>query len=1044
MVDYEKINKENHDRYGWDVKTYGQFFEQQYSNPSHYILELIQNARDAYKRQEIQVSRKRTIDIRLEMDHLEFRHFGIPFDEQDVRGICEIGGGTKREKTNEIGEFGIGFKSVYACTRQPEVHCGDEHFVIEDYVRPKAVSARETSDGETLIYMPFESAEHLQPEFFNRTHRYLNSLSPRILLFLGCVDEMKVSSEDKLIYHVSVQIKQINRGIEQIVLSDVRHGRDEKWFVFSYPLKRNGKHHDAIRFAFQLKETSDKEKSTITQVRDFLYVYFPTNIESHCGFVFHAPFELTPNREGILKYSEWNEQLSHDALSLLDLALKTLKNRNLLNAQVLDLLPVNKEVLPEEYVLSTFRKELPAFFSSSSFIPRFGKGFSGPQDIIISRGSAPRELLNENELTKLFSSENKLSWASEDIMKDRFPHLYRFLRDELGIKVIDAEWIVKKITEAFLKERNDMWMIKFYRWAGSIGHRDILKEKPIIRLEDNPQESRPHVAPYRRIYNNDYRYSHLEPNVFLPSNFESDNPTVKSILCKDKEALEFLKSLGLKPVDMVDEIIDKVLKKKYNSDSKAPTVDEYISDMKRVVSVFNEVDQSRKLDFKYQLENHKIALTSNPSRNDFELRLPEEASLFEKSLDEFQRVAGIGGIIPREVSEKVKGFNECFKELGASEGLRVVKFKPDLDGETRDRLEEAFYQRKKWSRINYRKWNAIDYKIIGLETYLKRLSNTPKEETLKLSILLWNLLKFSTGKTIVSSSSQGWYSWSSRQHLIEDFDASYRVLLKNKEWVVNQNGELCAPMDIPLSYLQADYTQVPSWLEALFAPESEIMTFAKKQGLPPELLQKMIKLVSDGVPQEQIDKKLSELAVKQQEKTVPTWKPQQAASEVNNTEIEDYVPPTTSNGKRQTPGVRGKTTNASKDTGGDQPEEQSLNTIEIGRWGEERVYHILKEEGHDVVWMNEESESKQHYDIKLTDAEGELHYIEVKSKSTDDEEHFPMSGAQWQFAKEQGANYWVYVVSNAGSKDAKIRKVRDPHKLWTEGKIFASPVNIRI
>ena len=344
MVDYEVIARENRNRYGWDVGTYGRFFEQQYSNPSHFILELIQNARDAYKRQGDQSSRKRTIEIRLERDHLEFRHFGIPFDEQDVREICQIGGGTKREKTDEIGEFGIGFKSVYACTRHPEVHCGDEHFVIVDYVRPKAVSARETSDGETLIYLPIESEELPESDLFNRIHKYLDSLSHRIVLFLGCVDEIKVVSEGRDLVHVSVRMGKIKSNIEQVTLSDVLHKKNEKWFVFSNPLKRNGKSYDAIRFAFQLKETSDKEKSTIAQVRDFLYVYFPTNIESHCGFVFHAPFELTPNREGIRKNSRWNEQLSHEALSLLDLALKTQKNRNLLNAQVLDLLPLIKRL----------------------------------------------------------------------------------------------------------------------------------------------------------------------------------------------------------------------------------------------------------------------------------------------------------------------------------------------------------------------------------------------------------------------------------------------------------------------------------------------------------------------------------------------------------------------------------------------------------------------------------------------------------------------------------------------------------------------------
>ena len=61
-----------------------------------------------------------------------------PFDEADVRGVCGVGTSSKSGDLTKIGTFGIGFKSVYAYTNTPRIYSGDEHFRIENYVRPFA------------------------------------------------------------------------------------------------------------------------------------------------------------------------------------------------------------------------------------------------------------------------------------------------------------------------------------------------------------------------------------------------------------------------------------------------------------------------------------------------------------------------------------------------------------------------------------------------------------------------------------------------------------------------------------------------------------------------------------------------------------------------------------------------------------------------------------------------------------------------------------------------------------------------------------------
>jgi hypothetical protein len=128
--DYEAIRTENIARYGWDTAVL-ELLGQLYSDRTHFIFELIQNAEDAGARE---------VTFELLADRLEVRHDGRPFTTADVRGVCGVGQGTKTGDLTQIGKFGIGFKSVYAYTSTPLVVSGEERFEIRQIVRPYAVS----------------------------------------------------------------------------------------------------------------------------------------------------------------------------------------------------------------------------------------------------------------------------------------------------------------------------------------------------------------------------------------------------------------------------------------------------------------------------------------------------------------------------------------------------------------------------------------------------------------------------------------------------------------------------------------------------------------------------------------------------------------------------------------------------------------------------------------------------------------------------------------------------------------------------------------
>ena len=153
MIDYSTLSVENERRYGTDIGRIGQMLlANRYSDRSHFIYEILQNAEDALKRRPRNWT-QRTVKFELTETALTISHFGEVFTEDDVRGLCGIDESTK--DITAIGCFGIGFKSVNAYTKRPEVHSGSAHFAIEDYVHPIEVEPIECEEEETRILLAF-------------------------------------------------------------------------------------------------------------------------------------------------------------------------------------------------------------------------------------------------------------------------------------------------------------------------------------------------------------------------------------------------------------------------------------------------------------------------------------------------------------------------------------------------------------------------------------------------------------------------------------------------------------------------------------------------------------------------------------------------------------------------------------------------------------------------------------------------------------------------------------------------------------------------
>jgi hypothetical protein len=119
-----------------------------------YVNELLQNADDCTYANDV----KPTFELKISEDFRKIvtQYNEIGFSIHNVRAITSIGESTKKKILNsngsntEIGEKGVGFKSVFAVARRVNIHSGDFHFVLtsEAPTVPKLFKEEKQHDEE--------------------------------------------------------------------------------------------------------------------------------------------------------------------------------------------------------------------------------------------------------------------------------------------------------------------------------------------------------------------------------------------------------------------------------------------------------------------------------------------------------------------------------------------------------------------------------------------------------------------------------------------------------------------------------------------------------------------------------------------------------------------------------------------------------------------------------------------------------------------------------------------------------------------------------
>lgn len=814
--DYKTIRSENEKAYGTDIGRVGELLlSNRYDDRTHFIYELLQNAEDALARRKRGFG-PRQVKFYLTQRELRVSHFGEPFDEQDVRGICGIGVGSKG--ITDIGRFGIGFKSVYAFASRPEIHSGSEDFAIENYVWPVGTPPIRRDQDETVFVLPLRGDRGVDAAEITRGFRRLNAAT---LLFLRQIEEISwtvqagpsgfyIRTPRETFSDLASRVKIVGND------GGVEH-QEGTWLIFSRPVATDdGQMVGHVELAFRTKTDDEGARSAIERLSESpLVVFFPTILDTHLGFMLQGPFRTTPSRDNVPYADPWNQGLVATSRALLVDALRWMRDNGWLNETVLSCLPIDSRKFGESTMFAPLYSATRDALMTETLLPALGSGFLSAGGALLARTQEVRDLMAVDQVRTMFQGEGKVGWLSAGITPDRTPELRNYLMWELDIEEIDARGIVRKLDQEFLERQPDQWIQELYEFLNNHRMRSWgLGDLPLVRVEDGS-----HVA----------AQVDGQPQAFLPSAEPTDFPTVRREVCRSQQAREFLEWLGLTEPDPVDDVVRNVLPK-YQASADGRGDRDYAADWAKVVRAHSTDSKEQQKKLMRALRDTRFVAAIDLGTHARSWARPQEVYFPTERLKRL--FAGVRGVLALDEDReclRTTDVHRLLEECGTSEHLSIVSIDTKLSSMERQRIrEEARHPGKS------REGAIDDFTVRGLGVLLALLPNLEEPERRIRATLLWvalcDLAQAGGGEALT-----GTYRWFHYTDHSAPFHAEFVRELNERPWIPSELGRLDKPESVTIESLGWKHNPI---LEAaiLFKP-SGIDTLASAFGIEPAVLE---------------------------------------------------------------------------------------------------------------------------------------------------------------------------------------------------------------
>jgi hypothetical protein len=833
-ADYAKIRDENIARYGWDTAVLD-LLGHLYSERTHFIFELIQNAEDAGAT---------ALAFELFGDRLEVRHDGRPFTEADVRGVCGVAQSGKSGDLTKIGQFGIGFKSVYAYTTTPRVHSGAEHFRIDHYVRPSPAEPAENpkDSPDTLFVFPFDHDAVPAATAVGEISAALNRIEPATLLFLRNITRLRahgVKITDTVIERRTQPLSCASPALagRHITLTrgrgpsqDQQASRAEDWFVWDRPLEDLGHAGQRVELAFRA-DTTHGAPRLVRRDGSPLVVFFPTQKETFLGFLIQGPYRTTPARDNVPGDDPANQALVGATAALLVCVLRELRTGGLLTGDVLAALPLDPARFAPGSMLRPLFDAVRAALTEEDLIPAAGGGYAAARNLKLASPAELGELLSPRQLGALFQADHPLAFAQLPRNEDQSPVLTRYLREEIGVGEVTPADLLTRATSGFLEAQPDEWITRFYGFLYSDpalwreprdpGEQPApARTQPIIRLEDGRQ-----VAAFD---------SAGRPAAYLPADYEpgpagTGFPTVRRAVADAPVARAFLEALKFTQPDIVAEVLEIILPRYAlaGGDSgvggdgplavAALDPAQHAADLECIMRALDEADAVRRQRLLEQLQQTAFLIAENAATG--EQRLLPPPALYQRSRDLETYLDGNTGAW--FAGDAYGPWLAQLRGMGVRDQVEVQARAPGQLGHV---LLVAGFARHERGLDGFDPEARID----GLEFALQHSGHARAE-------YVWNVLLAPNRRLIggvVEKSVREQFADSST----ENVRSSIGLAAAGEAWLPGPDGNFHQPADLSLDDLPPTFARDEGLAQALGMSQPVVSQASRRLGIPVEVL----------------------------------------------------------------------------------------------------------------------------------------------------------------------------------------------------------------
>lgn len=462
-IDYKAIFKQNQDEWKAltrDPQKYEALLAGHYSDSNHFVYELLQNAEDAFDNS-TGVSASKVV-IEYYPDKLVFYHNGKPFDEADVRGVSSMLMGTKdRDDAQTIGRFGMGFKSVFKYTYQPEIYSDDEAFKITNYLLPVEITDGwdyETEKkniicklGEGRSFVPFSKEEHLTkivipfqkygkdgglvPVPGDDVLKKLDELDGEILLFLSHIQNLYwVNKETGKFAYITLKQDESDEKLITCRIEGTDYDDKEEISrylkfkrVFDHPEMDNAEVSVAYKLNSRADNINDVDGSSV-------WVYFPTRDETDLPFLIHGSFETAVSREKLMAPSSFNDDLFDElgdliAESMLDLAERKLITQVFLRRSILGAF----EDEEDNETIPGLKEKITDVIIENGLLPDKNGTYRRPEEMILPVPFRMADFADKPLFSQVF--KDKVFVAFNNEREAKFSEYYNWLVNDLEVPV---------------------------------------------------------------------------------------------------------------------------------------------------------------------------------------------------------------------------------------------------------------------------------------------------------------------------------------------------------------------------------------------------------------------------------------------------------------------------------------------------------------------------------------------------------------------------------------------------------------------------------